>query len=103
MATNEKIDPELFELFKEGKLPSMSEIKQAGKWNANVGHLVSMSFINQMSLVPVLIKIRNENLIDKIYETSGNDIVLPAYEYAKKQIDESIKNSKDGIIVNKRK
>lgn len=99
MATDEKIDPELFELFKQGKLPSMNEIKLAGKWNSNVGHLVRMSFINQMNLVPVLIKIRNENLIDKVYKASGNDIVLPAYEYAIEQLDKAIENSEDGIIV----
>lgn len=103
MVTNDKIDPELFELFKQGKLPSMNEIKSAGKWNANVGHLVRMSFINQMNLVPVLMKIRNENLIDKIYQASGNDIVSPAYEFAKEQLDRMINNSEDGIIVNKQR
>jgi len=103
MATEDKIDPELFELFKQGKLPSMNEIKQAGKWNANVGHLVRMSFINQMNLVPVLIKIRDENLIDKVYQASGNDTVLPAYEFAKSQMDKMIDNSEDGIIVSRKK
>ena len=62
-----------------------------------------MSFINQMNLVPALVKIREENLIDKIYQASGNDIVLPTYEYAKKQIDQLIENSEDGIIVGKKK
>lgn len=103
MVTEDKIDPELFELFKQGKLPSMNEIKQAGKWNANVGHLVRMSFINQMNLVPVLMSIRNENLIDKVFEASGNEIVLPAYEYAKEKLEKAIENSEDGIIVNKKR
>ena len=103
MATDEKIDPELFELFKQGKLPSMKEIKQAEKWNANVGHLVRMSFINQMNLVPVLIKIRNENLIDKIFQASGNDIVLPVYQCAKEQLNRAIENSSDGIVISKKK
>ena len=103
VATEEKIDPELFELFKEGKLPSINEIKRAGKWNANIGHLVRMSFINQMNLVPVLKKIRNENLIDKVYQVSGNDIVLPAYEYAKNQLDKAIEDSEDGILVKRKK
>ena len=56
-----------------------------------------------MNLVPALVKIREENLIDKIYQASGNDIVLPTYEYAKKQIDQLIENSEDGIIVGKKK
>ena len=103
MATDQKIDPELFELFKQGKLPTMNEIKAVGKWNTNVGHLVRMSFINQMNLVPVLIKIREENLIDKIYQVSGNDVVLPAYEYAKELLDKTIENSDDGIIVSKKR
>ena len=103
MVTDEKIDPEIFELFKQGKLPSMNEIKQAGKWNANVGHLVRMSFINQMNLVPVLMSIRKENLIDKVYEASGNEKVLPAYEYAKEQLDKAINSSEDGIVVNRNK
>ena len=103
MATDEEIDPELFELFKQGKLPSMKEIKQAGKWNANVGHLVRMSFINQMNLVPILIKIRNENLIDKIFQASGNDVVLPVYQYAKEQLDIAIENSSDDIVISKKK
>ena len=103
MVTEDKIDPELFELFKQGKLPSMNEIKAAGKWNANVGHLVRMSFINQMNLVPVLIKIKNEGLIDKIYSASGNEIVAPAYEFAKDQLDKMINASEDGIIVNKKR
>lgn len=101
MVTDDKIDPELFELFKQGKLPTINEIKKSGKWNANVGHLVRMSFINQMNLVPVLAKIRNENLIDKVYHASGNEIVLPAYEYAKEQIDKAIESSDDGIVVKK--
>lgn len=103
MVTDDQIDPEIYELYKQGKLPTMNEIKAAGKWNPNVGHLVRMSFIDQMNLVPVLVKIREENLIDKIYQASGNDIVLPAYEFAKEQLDKKIESSDDGIIVNKRR
>ena len=101
MATDDKIDPELFELFKQGKLPTMAEIKAAGKWNPNIGHLVRMSFINQMNLVPVLMSIKNEDLLDKVYEASGNEIVLPAYEVAKDLLDKRIENSEDGILVKK--
>ncbi len=101
MATNDKIDPEIFELFKQGKMPNMNDIKAAGKWNSNVGHLVRLSFINQMNLVPVLIKIRNENLIDQVYNATGNNIVADAYEVAKEQLDKKIENTDDGIIVRK--
>lgn len=99
MTTNDPIDPELFELFKKGQLPSMNEIKQMGKWNPNVGHLVRMSFINQMNLVPVLKKIRDEKLIEKIYDIHGNEIVAPAYEYSKENLDNIINESSDEIVV----
>lgn len=103
MVTDESIDPELFELFKKGKLPTINEIKKSGKWNTNIGHLVRMSFINQMNLVPVLQKIRQENLIDKVFSASGNSIVEPAYEIAKNQLEQAINNSNDGIVVRKSK
>ena len=102
MATTDEIDPSVLELFKQGKLPLMSELKTAGLWNANVGHLVRLSFINQMNLVPVLIKVRNENLIDKVFEKTGNDIVAPAYEEAKKMLDDAINSSDDGILVRRK-
>ena len=101
MATEDKIDPEIFELFKQGKLPNMNDIKAAGKWNANVGHLVRLSFINQMNLVPVLIKVRNENLINQVYNATGNSVVAPAYEIAAEQLEKMISNTDDGIVVNK--
>lgn len=102
MSTTDEIDPSVLELFKQGKLPLMSELKTAGLWNANVGHLVRLSFINQMNLVPVLIKVRNENLIDKVFEKTGNDIVAPAYEEAKKMLDDAINSSDDGILVRRK-
>ena len=80
----------------------MIDLKNAGLWNANVGHLVRLSFINQMNLVPVLMKVRNENLIDKVFEKTGNDIVAPAYEQAKKMLDVAINSSDNGILVKKR-
>ena len=99
LTTDEEIDPELFELFRKGKLPTMNEIRQMGKWNANVGHLVRMSFINQMNLVPTLMKVRNEGLIDKIYNIHGNSIVQPAYEIAKENLDRIIEENSDRVII----
>lgn len=103
MITNDPIDPEIYELFKQGRLPSMAEIKAVGKWNPNVGHLVRMNFINQMNLVPVLMKVRNEKLIDQIFDINGNAIVEPAYEYAKELLDKKIEQSDDGILIKRLK
>lgn len=103
LTVDKNIDPEVWQMFKEGRLPSIEELKKSGKWNANVGHLVRMSFINQMNLVPVLIRIREENLIDKVYEQAGSNgtYVQEAYQIAKEQLDEKIASSDDGIIINK--
>lgn len=101
--TQEKIDDDIFQMFVENRLPSMNELKSQGRWHSNIGHLVRMSFINQMNLVPVLIKIRNENLIDKIYQINGNEVVKPAYDYAKEMIDKKIEETEDGILVNRHK
>lgn len=99
--SNEKISEEVWKLFKAGRLPSMSELKDKGLWNANVGHLVRMNFVNQMCLVDELEKIQNENLIEQIYKISGNEIVRPAYEYAKVRLETLINESEDKILVKK--
>ena len=102
MTTDQEIDPELFKLYKEGKLPTMREIQEMGKWNPNVGHLVRMSFINQMNLVPVLQKIKEENLIEKVYKANGNPIVRPAYDVARDQLEQILHESEGEVIVKKR-
>lgn len=102
MTTDDPIDPELFELFKQGKLPTINELKEMGRWKHNVGHLIRMSFIDQMNLVPVLKKIRDDNLIEKIYEVNGNKAVEPIYEYTQKNLERII-NDSDDIIVKRRK
>ena len=101
MTTDDSIDPELWKMFKEGRLPSIDEIKKQGKWNANVGHLVRLSFIHQMNLVPVLIRIREEGLLDRVYQTTGSNgpYVQEAYELAKRELDRKIAGSEDGMII----
>lgn len=101
-STKEEISKEVWDMFKCGILPSISELKSKGYWNANVGHLVRMNFINQMCLVPELQKIKDENLIEKVYEVSGNEIVRPAYDYAIQRIDTLIDESTDKILVKRK-
>ena len=101
--TNKKrIDKELLQLYKEDALPTINEIRQMGKWNPNVGHLVRMSFISQMNLISTLKTIRKENLIDKIYLTHGNKYVKDAYEIAKEKLDDILSSQKNEVIVRKR-
>ena len=101
-SSNDEIDKQVWDWFKSGTLPSIYELKEKGYWNANVGHLVRMSFINQMNLVAELQKIKSENLIEKVYEACGNPIVRPAYDYAIKKIDDLIDKSDNKILVLKK-
>lgn len=98
-STNDEISKKVWDMFKSGNLPSIAELKDQGYWNPNVGHLVRMNFINQMCLVPELQKIKDEHLIQKVYEVSGNEIVRPAYEYALERIDTLIEQSEDKVLV----
>lgn len=98
-STNDEISKKVWDMFKNGNLPSIAELKDQGEWNPNVGHLVRMNFINHMCLVPQLQKIKDESLIEKVYEASGNEIVRPAYEYALERLDTLIDQSEDKILV----
>ena len=52
-------------------------------------------------LINILMKVRDEKLLDKIYEIHGNEYVEPAYEFTKKLLEERIEQSEDGILVKK--
>lgn len=101
-ATNDKIDADIWECFKNDTMPTISDLRKKGIWNPNIGHLIRMSFINQMCLVPELQKIKDENLIEKVYEASGNEVVRPAYDFAKERIDTLIRESDDKILVKRK-
>ena len=101
-ATDDEIDSSIWENFQNNQMPSINELRNKGLWNPNIGHLVRMSFINQMNLVPELQKIKDENLIEKVYQLSGNEIVRPAYDYAIEKINELIEQSEDKILVKRK-
>ena len=80
----------------------MHTIKQMNRWNPNIGHLVRLNFINQTNLIPVLLRIKNENLIDKMYDVIGNSVLKDVYEIAKEKLDERIKCTEDGVLVKRK-
>ena len=89
-------------------MPSIAEIKAAGKWNANVGHLVRLSFINQMNLAPVLVRIKEEKLIDEVFAKHAKENpdfaanaknIEEAYGIAKETIDKKLAESEDGMLL----
>ena len=65
----------------------------------NYKHVESITYDNINNISSIII---DSTYLSK-YQVSGNDIVLPAYEYAKEQLDKAIEYSDDGIVVNKRK
>jgi len=99
--TDEDVPKEVWDMFTSGHLPSMKELRDRGLWNSNVGHLIRMNFINQMCLVPELQKIRDEKLIEKVFQVCGNEKVRPAYDYALERINDLIEESEDKILVKK--
>ncbi len=102
MTTLDPIDLELVELFKQGALPSIREIVHQGKWTANVGHLVRMDFINQTNLLSVLKKIRDEHLIEKLYEKTGNAVLEPIYQIALEKLDDNIAMNEGSALIKTR-
>ena len=101
-STDQAIEYELLKLYKMDCLPSMHELKKMNKWNPNIGHLVRLNFINQINLIPVLEKIKNENLIDKMYDIIGNSVLKDAYEIAKEKLDKQISNTENGVLVKRK-
>ena len=101
-ATKDEISPQIWNSFMNNNLPSINEIKRSGEWNPNVGHLVRLSFIEQMNLIPELQKIKDENLLERIYQISGNEIVRPAYDYMMERIEQIINQSEDKILVKRK-
>ena len=55
-----------------------------------------------MNLIPELQKIKDENLLERIYQISGNEIVRPAYDYMMERIEQIINQSEDKILVKRK-
>lgn len=101
MKVEEDIDPKVFEMFYKGEYLNMALLKEQGLWNANVGELVRLSFINQIKLLSVAKVIQDENIIMKLKDKRQNPKTLDAFEYTNQKLDEMINNSTDGVTVGK--
>lgn len=102
MKVDEPVDPKVMNMFYDGQYLNMSELKKQGLWNANVGELVRLSFVNQIRLLSVAKLIRDENILMKMKELRQNPFVLDAFDFMQNKLEEMIKNS-DGITVCKKK
>lgn len=101
MKASSDIDSSVFKMFYNGQYLDMAYLKQKGLWNANVGELVRLGFINQIKLLSVAKVIQKENIIMRLKEKRQNPKVLDAFDYANEKLNEMIENTEDGITVGK--
>ena len=102
MKVDEPIDPKVMDMFYNGQYLNMNELKKQGLWNANVGELVRLSFINQIRLLSVAKLIHDENILMQMKELRQNPYAKDAFDFAQYKLEEMIKNS-DGITISKQK
>lgn len=95
----EPISKEVLQKFYNGEYLDIAELRRTGLWNANVGDLVRLSFIDQIKLLSVAKLIKDENLIIRMKQSRKNPYTDEAFEYANDKLEEMIKNSPDGILV----
>jgi len=100
-SSSEEISQTVFDKFYNGEYLNMNELKKQGLWNCNVGELVRLSFVNQIKLLEVAKMIKHEKIIEKMRIKNNNLMVKDAYDITIQKLDESIKNSEDGIVVGK--
>lgn len=98
---NLEISPVVFDMFYRGEYLKMDDLKEKGLWNANVGDLVRLSFINQIRLLSVAKVIQAEGIIMKLKQVRQNPMVKDAFDFTNDKLNEMIKNSEDGITISK--
>ena len=101
MKINKPIDSTVMKMFYNGQYLNMAELKQQGLWNANVGELVRLSFINQIRLSSVAKMIYDEKILLQMKELRQNPYVDEAFDFMQNKLEEMIKNS-DGITITKK-
>lgn len=104
--SNEKkddINPQVYDLFYNGRYINMNQLKKQGLWTCNVGQLVRWSFIYQLTLVSTIKNIKNLNLIEKIWEQNPIENLKPGYDFILSLMDALIETSQDGVYVDKEK
>lgn len=102
MKVDEPVDPKVMDMFYNGEYLNMVELKKQGLWNANVGELVRLSFVNQIRLLSVAKLIHDKKILMKMKELRQNPFVLDAFDFMQSKLEEMINNS-DGITVCKKK
>ena len=98
---DEPIPKIVMDKFYRGEYLNINLLKAQGLWNDNIGDLVKLSFINQIRLLSVAQVIYDQDIIAKLKAIRNNPYVAREFDFAQKQLEEIIANSKDGITVGK--
>ena len=98
---DEPIDTKVLDMFYKGQYLNMTELKKQGLWNANVGELVRLSFVNQIRLLSVAKLIYDENILLQMKKLRQNPYVDDAFDFMQSKLEEMIKNS-NGITITKK-
>lgn len=101
MKVEDDIDPKVFDMFYNGEYLNMAKLREQGLWNANVGELVRLGFIDQIKLLSVAKVIKEESIISRLKEVRQNPKAKDAFDYAEAKLDKMIESSTDGITVTK--
>lgn len=99
MKVEDDINPKVFDMFYNGEYLNMASLRELGLWNANVGELVRLGFIDQIKLLSVAKVIQKENIIMQMKEKRQNKKVLDAFDFANDKLNRMIANSTDGVTV----
>ena len=99
--TDQPIDKEVLDMFYKGQYLDMHQLKKQGLWNANVGELVRLSFINQIRLLSVAKLIYDENILMQMKQLRQNPYVDEAFDFMQNKLENMINNS-NGITLTKK-
>ena len=102
MKVEEPIESKVMDMFYKGQYLNMAELKKQGLWNANVGELVRLSFVNQIRLLSVAKLIHDENILMQMKQLRQNPYVDEAFDFMQEKLEKMINNS-DGITVSKQR
>lgn len=95
------VDPTILDKFYKGEYLNINEIKKQGLWNANVGELVRLSFIDQIRLLSVAEIIKTGEIIKQLKIKRDNQKLADAFDFTEEKLNQMINNSQDGVTVNK--
>ena len=97
------IPPTVLEAFYNEQYLDINSLKKRNLWNANVGELVRLSFVNDIKLLSVAKMIKSENLLSRMQIIRNNPHVSEAYKFTIQKLDDMIEDSKDGLTLYKKR